>query len=183
MRAVAALLLLGLGLLASATPVQAQALVGEPVVRAAIQSVLDMDTGRGVERLPRIDLDETRGDLTVVFAMRRPLSDDPHQVVASGTDDIFTILWAVYTSADGPRIHTVTLLGTYAVVGRYEKPREIPLVRAVLTADGAARLDWSSTATLDPNRVLNTWWVEPELLAYSPAKAGSESGIGLVPAQ
>jgi hypothetical protein len=165
MSAFAALLLLCLALLASATPVEGQALIGEPVVRAAIQSVLDMDTGRDVERLPRIDLDPTRGDLTVVFAMRRPVSDDPHQVVASGTDDIFTILWAIYTSADAPRIQTATVLGTYAVVGRYEKPREIPLVRAVLTAENAARLDWASAAVVDPNQVLNTWWVEPELLA------------------
>jgi hypothetical protein len=152
-------------LVAGSAPAQAQELVGEPVVRAAIQSVLDMDPGRDVERLPRIDLDPVRGDLTVVFAMRRPVSDDPRQVVASGTDDMFTILWAAYTSADAPRIRTVTVLGTYAVVGRYEHAKEVPLMRAVLTAEDAARLDWSSVATVDPSRVLDTWWIEGELQA------------------
>src|ERR1043165_4125178 len=72
----------------------------EAVVRQAIQSVLELDTYRGVNRLPRITLDEALGDLTIIFAMRRPTMDDPQQVVASATDDVFTILWATYNSAD-----------------------------------------------------------------------------------
>src|SRR5438067_1430771 len=148
-----------------AAPVSAQERVGEPVVRQAIEAVLDMDAGRDVERLSRIDLEPVKGDLTIVFAMRRPMSDDPRQIVASGTDDVFTILWAIYTSQDAPLIRTATVLGTYAVVGRYERPREIPLVRAVLTADHATNFDWSRIATVDPARVLDTWWVEGELLA------------------
>jgi hypothetical protein len=103
--------------------------------------------------------------------MRRPMTDDPHQIVASATDDVFTILWAIYTSPDAARIRTATVLGTYAVVGRYERPREIPLLRAVLTADRATNFDWSNVATLDPSRALDTWWVEGELLA-APAPGG-----------
>jgi hypothetical protein len=161
-------------LLVSVAPVHGQQLQGDPVVRAAIASVLDMDPGRDVERLPRIDLDPDRGDLTIVFAMRRPLSDDPRQIVASATDDIFTILWAAYTSGDGNRIRSATVLGTYAIVGRYERPREVPLMRAVLTANRASNFDWSQVASVDPSRVLDTWWVEGELqsaAAHAPVPA------------
>jgi hypothetical protein len=160
-RAVAALLLVLLG--ATPTVAGAQQEADEPTVRQAVQSVLDMDSGRGVARLPRITLDTARGDLTIVFAMRRPMSDDPHQIVASATDDVFTILWATYNSGDASRIRTTTVLGTYAVSGRYEQPKEVPLLRAVLTADKAANLDWSSAATLDPSQAFSGWWVEGEL--------------------
>jgi hypothetical protein len=101
----------------------AQEQTQEPTVRRAIESVLEMDAGRQVRRLPRVTLDAASGDLTVVFAMRRPLTDDPAQIVASATDDVFTILSAAYTSAAAPRIRTATVIGTYAVSGRYERPR------------------------------------------------------------
>jgi hypothetical protein len=153
--------------LAVAQPVLAQEQTDEPVVRQAVQSALEMDTFRDAERLPRISLDPARGDLTIVFGMRRPMSDDPQQIVASATDDVFTILWATYTSGDASRIRTTTVLGTYAVVGRYEHPKEVPLLRAVLSADRAANFDWASAYRLDPGRVLDTWWVEGELTALS----------------
>jgi hypothetical protein len=149
----------------------AQQQIDEPVVRQAVQSVLELDTYRGVDRLPRITLDASLGDLTIVFAMRRPTVDDPQQVVASAIDDIFTILWATYNSADAPRIRTTTVLGTYAVVGRYENPKEIPLIRAVLTADRAANFDWAHTNLLDPGRAFDTWWVEGELGAAAAITA------------
>src|SRR5579859_7854343 len=135
-------------LLLAAAPAAAQEQTQEPTVRRAIEDVLDMDTGRDAPRLPRVTLDVASGDLTVIFAMRRPLADDPAQIVASGTDDVFTILAAAYSSAAAPRIRTATVIGTYAVGGRYERPREIPLVRAVLSADRATTLDWTSATTL-----------------------------------
>jgi hypothetical protein len=159
--------LTGALLLAQPLPAQAQEQADELIVRRAVQSVLEMDTWRGADRLPRITLDAANGDLTIIFAMRRPMTDDPRQIVASATDDIFTILWATYTSADAARIRTTTVLGTYAVTGRYERPREIPLMRAVLTADRAANFDWANAYRLDPSRVLDTWWVEGELSALS----------------
>jgi hypothetical protein len=155
-------------LIAAASVAQADEQVEETAVRHAIEAVLDMDPGRQTNRLPRVTLDPSRGDLTVVFAMRRPLSDDPAQIVASATDDVFTILWATYTSVDAPRIRTTTVLGTYAVVGRYENPKEVPLLRAVLSADRAANFDWADTATLDPSQALDVWWVERELMAAGP---------------
>ncbi len=147
------------------TPLPVRAQPGEvPSVRLVIQSVLEMETWRRAERLPRVTLDATHGDLTVVFAMRRPLSDDPHQIVASAVDDVFTILWAAYASPVANQIHTTTVLGTYAVVGRYSRPKEIPLMRAVLSADRAANFDWANAGRLDPRQVLDEWWVEGELL-------------------
>jgi hypothetical protein len=152
-----ALLLPGVG--------SAQTEAEEPAVRQAIESVLDMDTGRGAVRLPRVSLDSATGDLTVVFAMRRPFADDAAQIVASATNDIFNILWATYTSDAAGRIRTTTVLGTYAVVGRYSRAREVPLVRAVLSDEKAARLNWARAAVLEPRDVFDVWWVEGELVA------------------
>jgi hypothetical protein len=141
----------------------AETLVDEPTIRLAIESTLELDTGRQAPRLPRVSLDADRGDVTVVFAMRRPGVDDPVQIVNSATDDVFTILWAAYTSGAAPRIQKVTVLGTYAVVGRYARPREIPLMRAVLSVERAAHFDWSQVAVANPGEVLDDWWVESEL--------------------
>jgi hypothetical protein len=141
--------------------VQAQS--DDQVIRQAIESVLELDAGRQTARLPRVALDSTSGDLTIVFAMRRPLADDPRQIVASATDDAFTILWAAYSSEAAARVRTTTVLGTYAVVGRYERPREIPLVRAVLSANRAGQLDWTRAYSLNPTEALDLWWIEGEL--------------------
>jgi hypothetical protein len=142
----------------------AQQQVEEPRVRQAIESVLELETGRQATRLPRVTLDVATGDLTVVFGMRRPLADDPLQILNSATDDVFTILWAAY-AADPARIRTTTVLGTYSVVGRYSRAREIPLIRAVLSADRAASLDWTRVPRADPRDLLDEWWVEGELQA------------------
>lgn len=139
----------------------------EASVRGSIEAALEMDTYRQAPRLPRVTLDANNGDLTVIFGMRRPLADDPRQIVASATDDVFTIMWSIYTSAAAPRIRTATVLGTYAVVGRYERPREIPLVRAVLSADRALRVDWWNMFRIDPREALDVWWVEGELVAMA----------------
>jgi len=159
-----------MALLVAPAPASAQVQSQEPTVRRAIEAVLEMDTGRDADRLPRVTLDTTSGDLTVVFGMRRPFADDPAQIVASATDDVFTILWAAYSSAAGPRIRTATVIGTYAVAGRYERPREIPLLRAVLSAGRSAALDWSSVASVDPREALDVWWVESELVGQSPSQ-------------
>jgi hypothetical protein len=154
-----------LALLVIAAPAGAQEQTQEPTVRRAIEAVLEMDSGRAAPRLPRVTLDSANGDLTVIFAMRRPFADDPAQIVASATDDVFTILAAAYSSAAAPRIRTATVIGTYAVSGRYERPREIPLLRAVLSADRSAAFDWTTVATADPRDAFDLWWVESELVA------------------
>jgi hypothetical protein len=164
LRGLGVLLMLAAWVAAAAPVALGQEQAQEPTVRRAIESVLDMDAGRTVTRLPRVTLDAASGDLTVIFAMRRPFADDPSQIVASATDDVFTILAAAYSSAAAPRIRTATVIGTYAVGGRYERPREIPLLRAVLSADRSAALDWTSATTLDPRDAFDVWWVESELV-------------------
>src|SRR3982074_2320526 len=87
----------------AASPVGAQEESQEPTVRRATEGMLEMDTGRqAAVRVPRVTLDAASGDLTVVFAMRRPLADDPHQIVAHPPHDAFTILSAAYTHAPPP---------------------------------------------------------------------------------
>src|SRR5207249_12099157 len=67
-RYVAGALALAVSLLLSGTS-YAQNETDEPTVRHAIESVLDMDSGRGVSRVPGVSLDSATGDLPVVFAM------------------------------------------------------------------------------------------------------------------
>jgi hypothetical protein len=145
--------------------VYAQQQFDEPAVRQAIETVIELETQRDAPRLPRVSMDPAAGDLTVVFAMRRPFADDPQQIVSSATDDVFNILWASYTSPTASRIRTVTVLGTYSVVGRFARPREVPLLRAVMSARSAARMDWSQAANVNPAYVLDAWWVYGELTA------------------
>lgn len=159
-----------LAVLVAVAPASAQEQTQEPTVRRAIESMLDMETGRAAPRLPRVTLDPASGDLTVIFAMRRPLTDDPAQIVASATDDVFTILSAAYSSAAAPRIRTATVIGTYAVAGRYERPKEIPLLRAVLSADRSAAFDWTTAASADPRDAFDLWWVESELVGQAGAQ-------------
>jgi len=45
--------------------------------------------------------------------------------------------------------------------------RLIPLVRAVLSADKSAALDWNTVATIDPRTAFDVWWVESELVAQN----------------
>jgi len=68
MRLIAVALLALLG--APSVAVAQEAHVDAPAARQAIESVLDLDSGRGVARLPQVTIDPTSGDLTVVFAMQ-----------------------------------------------------------------------------------------------------------------
>ena len=63
------------------------------------------------------------------------------------------------------RIRTATVIGTYSVGGHYARPREIPLVRAVMSADRSAALDWTTVATVDPHNAFDLWWVQGQLAA------------------
>jgi hypothetical protein len=155
------------------TPLSASAQeVDMPTIRQSIESVLEMETWRDAERLPRVTLNQATGDVTVVFGIRRPVADDARQIVGGATDDIFTILWATYSSSMAGQIRSATVLGTYAVVGRYDHPKEIPLIRAVLSANRATNFDWSHLYTYDPRDVLDTWWVDGELVGDDHVSGG-----------
>jgi hypothetical protein len=91
----------------------------------------------------------------VIFAMQRPGDDDPAHVVQVAIDDTLRILQAAYHSDDAPRIRAATVLGTYRVVGKYERGKEIALLRSVLAAEHAAVLPWDSVRVGD----LDTFWM------------------------
>jgi hypothetical protein len=146
-----ALALVGLPSLAHAQDVDA------PGVRQAIEAAIDMDAGRDIARLPRVTLDN--GDLTVIFAMQRPGDDDPAHVEQVAQTDVLAILQAIYASEDAPTIRSATVLGTYRVVGKYERGKEIALLRAVLSPERAASFDWLSTTVGD----LDVFWTPGDL--------------------
>jgi hypothetical protein len=128
-----------------------------PSVRQAIEAIIDMDAGRDIARLPRVSIAE--GDLTVIFSMQRPGDDDPAHIEQVAVRDAVSILYAAYTSEDAARIRTTTVLGTYRVVGKYERGKEIPLLRAVLSAERAAIVDWNSVSLAD----LDVFWMPGDL--------------------
>lgn len=128
-----------------------------PVVRQSIEAVIDMDAGRDIARLPRVSIDQ--GDLTVIFAMQRPGDDDPAHIEQVAVRDALSILYAAYKSEDAAQIRTTTVLGTYRVVGKYERGKEIPVLRAVLSAERAAIVDWNSVSLAD----LDVFWMPGDL--------------------
>src|SRR4051812_37916293 len=119
-----------------ATPAAARTALDERI-HGWIEEAIDPDTGRGAIRLPAVGIDDT-GDLTVVFALRE--KDDLDAFRAAAEEDVFRILRAVYTAPDSP-VRTATVVGTYSVTGT-GNPRELPMLRTVLSSDHASKLDW-----------------------------------------
>jgi len=113
-------------------------------IRGWIETAIDPDTGRGVIRLPAVGIDDT-GDLTVVFALRE--KGDLEAFRAAAEEDVFRILRAVYTIPDSP-VRTATVMGTYSVTGT-RGARELRVLRTVLSAETAARIDWENTTPQD----------------------------------
>ena len=113
-------------------------------IRGWIEEAIDPDTGRGVIRLPEVGIDDT-GDLTVVFALRE--KDDLDAFRAAAEEDVFRILRAVYTEPDSP-VRTATVVGTYSVTGT-GNPRELPMLRTVLSSDHASKIAWQNATPQD----------------------------------
>jgi pimeloyl-ACP methyl ester carboxylesterase len=113
-------------------------------IRGRIEEAIDPDTGRGAIRLPAVGIDDT-GDLTVVFALRE--KDDLGAFRAAAEEDVFRILRAVYTEPDSP-VRTATVLGTYSVTGT-RGDRELRVLRTVLSAENASKIDWENANPQD----------------------------------
>lgn len=128
-----------------------------PRIRRAIEAAIDPDTRRGVTRLPRVSIDST-GDVTVVVALR-DVAEDPDATYAAALGDTLAVLSAVYHSPDVDRVTTATVLGTYAVIGATGRTREQPVLRAVLSAEHAGRLDWGSVEPEQVPQLVDVWWV------------------------
>lgn len=133
----------------------------DAAIRATIEPAIASDSGRGVPRVARVTLDDT-GDLTVVFAMR-DVADDPQAIGATGLDDLLSVMRAVYRSPDAARIRTATVVGTYAVWGKFGRTRELPLVRATLSQRRAAGLDWCFLRSSDLPVVAEEWWIQEDI--------------------
>src|SRR5215213_2514084 len=126
-----------------ATPAAATSALDERI-RGWLEEAIDPDTGRGAIRLPSVGIDGT-GDLTVVFALRE--KDDLDAFRAAAEEDVFRILRAVYTEPDSP-VRTATVLGTYSVTGA-RGDRELRVLRSVLSAANASKIDWERSTPQD----------------------------------
>ena len=126
-----------------ATPAAAPSPLDERI-RGWIENAIDPDTGRGAIRLPAVWIDDT-GDLTVVFALRE--KDDLDAFRAAAEEDVFRILRAVYTESDSP-VRTATVVGTYSVT-ETTYARELPMLRTVLSAQNAGKIDWENATPQD----------------------------------
>src|SRR5215212_5384736 len=132
----------GVSAQAGTPPAAANAL--DDRIRSWIEAAIDPGTGRGAIRLPEVGIDDT-GDLTVVFALRE--KDDLDAFRAAAEEDVFGILRAVYSEPDSP-VRTATVLGTYSVTGA-RGDRELRVLRTVLSAENASKIDWESSTPQD----------------------------------
>jgi len=163
--AAALLLVLGLGAVpvgcvaAAGTPIARATAGAEAQLRASVEAALPAATGRGVPRFTRVALDPT-GDLTVIFKVESATTI-PGLRAAAIADEL-ALLRAIYHSPAAGHVRTTTVVGTYSI-SQGESTRELPIVRATLTAKRAARIDW---ATLRPDQlpnVVDDWWLHPAL--------------------
>src|SRR5215210_1006897 len=125
-------------------------------IRGWIEEAIDPDTGRGAIRLPAVGIDDS-GDLTVVFALRE--KDDLDAFRAAAEEDVFRILRAVYTAPDSP-VRTATVMGTYSVTGT-RGARELRVLRTVLSAERAGKIDWERAAPQDLFSVADIYRLYP----------------------
>ena len=151
--AVAALLLVGMRgqvfpfertISVTAATMHADAEAQDARIRDQIEGAIVLDFGRGVTRLPAVHLDIT-GDLTVVVALRA--TDDLDAFRAAAEDDALRILRAIYTIERSP-VQTATVVGTYAVADT-GPARESPVLRVVLSAASAEKIDWTRATPED----------------------------------
>ena len=129
----------------------------EALLRRAIEAVLPPNTGRPAPRLPRVSLDPT-GDLTVVLAIRN--GPNAPVIREDALVDTLTILRAVYHAPVASQVRTTTVLGTYAVASA-TSTRELPVLRAVLSAKHAATLDWTKAKPDQLPHLVDVWWEHP----------------------
>ena len=184
-----AVALLAVGLAPSATAAPAAQADGSsaPQLYAALAAALDPDTNRPAPRLARVSVDPT-GDATVVFAIRNE-QDDADATRARAVADTLTVLRTAYASEDASRISTMTVLGTFPYKGTKGKSvRESPVLRAVLSADRAAQLDWDALSPDDLDHAVDVWWMQgafagaisatPDDVAPDPLVAAGDTPAG-----
>ncbi len=135
----------------------------------ALSSGLSLGTHREAGRLPTVRVDPA-GDATVVFAIRGE-GDDAQATRAGALSDTLTVLRTVYQSPEAGQVQMLTVLGTFPFKSTKGRAvRESPVLRAVLSAETASRLDWSLVTPDGVPAVVDTWWLQGAF-----ANAGSET--------
>jgi hypothetical protein len=134
-------------------------------LREAIMASIDPQSDRDAVRVPRATVDPS-GDVTVVFALRSE-GDDPAATHATALADTLAILRAVYQSAEADRVSTATVIGTYPVQGKQGTVRELPVLRAVLSAARANQLDAAELSPEDVPPLLDAWWLHGAFVRLS----------------
>jgi hypothetical protein len=125
----------------------------------SISGVLEPGTNRAAARLSTVSIDPS-GDATVVFAIRGA-DDDAHATVAGGMGDALSVLRSVYQGSDGTGIRTVTVLGTFPFKGtKGRSVRESPVLRAVLSAERAAQVDWDAVLPDELETTTDAFWLQ-----------------------
>jgi alcohol dehydrogenase (cytochrome c) len=132
-----------------------------PDLMAAVSQTLDLDTGRDTLRLPRVNIDQD-GEATVQFALRSE-GGDPGAVQEGGMDDLLKILRAIHQSTDAGHITNTTVLGTYPVERKGGVAPETVVLRAVVSAEKAAQIDWDALTPQDLPNALEIFWEHPAL--------------------
>ena len=132
-----------------------------PDLMAAVSQTLDLDTGRDVPRLPRVNIDDD-GQATVQFALRNE-GGDPGAVQEGAMDDLLTILRTIHQSTDAGRITNTTVLGTYPVERKGGVAPETIVLRGVVSAETAAQIDWDALTPQDLPHALQIFWEHPAL--------------------
>jgi hypothetical protein len=138
---------------AGATP--AAASVEDPELYALVADALPPGTHRAAPRLATVTLDEA-GQATVIFAIRSE-AGDAEATRAGGVSDALTTLRTIYQSPPGEQLTSLTVLGTFPFQGTKGKSvREGVVLRAVLSAERAAQVDWDQITPAD----LDVWWMQ-----------------------
>ncbi len=160
------------------SPQEPQAIVDAPLIYQAVAAVLSPDTKREAKRLARATIDQT-GDATVVFALRNE-GDDLKAVRASALLDTLAVLWGVYHSPEADRVATSTVVGTFAIMGERGKARELPVLRAVLSAERAAQVNWAVVTPEGMPELVDAWWLHPVFAPLTAAR-GEPTPIASAP--
>lgn len=125
-------------------------------------SALDLDATPGAPRVARTTIDPN-GEATVVFAVRNP-SDDLEAMRVAAEQDALSIMRSVYESPMGGAVDTATVLGTFPVEGKRGSARETIVLRATLTSERAAEVNWAQVDATSLASSANVWWLHPGLL-------------------
>jgi hypothetical protein len=144
---------------AGATPTA----VEDPELYTLVAEALPPGTHRAAPRLAEASVNAA-GEATVIFAIRSE-AGDAEATRAGGIADSLTTLRAIYQSPAAEHLTSLTVLGTFPFQGTKGKSvREGVVLRAVLSSERAAQLDWDQVTPAD----LDVWWMQE---AFSRAES------------